>query len=88
MQRLIATYYNGGERVAKSVTIKGAAKAAFFRLLTGEYKHATIYDQDNNITVTLERTRRGIDVLVKDWTQVNPIVGMSLRDIPRMTARH
>jgi hypothetical protein len=65
--RPIATYYNGGERVAHSTTKQAAIRAAFFRLLKGDYTKAVVYDAVSNKTAVLEHTRTGIKTTITEW---------------------
>ena len=67
MNRTIATYYNGGERVAHSRTEAGAIRAAFGRLLAGDYTKAVVYDSLSNKTAVLEHTKFGIRTTVTEW---------------------
>ena len=50
--RPIKTHYNGG-RVARSTRVKSAAKAAFRRLLDGDFNKAEIINDRNRMVATL-----------------------------------
>lgn len=65
--RPIATYYNGGERVAHSTTEEAAIRAAFSRLLRGDYSKAVVYDDYSNQTAVLRVTSGGISTHVTNW---------------------
>ena len=70
MPRRIVTYYNGGERASHSVTMKAAARAAFSRLIVGDYRKAVIYDMFMHQTIVMVRTATGIRTTVYDWSKL------------------
>ena len=67
--RPIATYYNGGERVARSTTEEAAIRAAFSRLLRGDYTKAVVFDELSNQTSVLRVTSTGISTQITNWSK-------------------
>jgi hypothetical protein len=67
--RPIATYYNGGERVAHSTTEEAAIRAAFSRLIRGDYTKAIVYDEYSNQSSVLRVTPGGITTHITNWSK-------------------
>jgi len=62
--RLVVTDYVGDEggKAAHSVTVKNAVVAAVYRVTSGQYRSAAIYDKRGELVVTIKRTKHGINI--------------------------